>query len=280
MQQPRPNSVYDKLIIILARFYNDLTKNIITFCICIAAFVLLALIYNVRKSNVYNCSFTVLYEDLVRKVYGDRIDKLDLLINTNKPKARAILQIDNKSIDALKKVSATNILGEKLSKDMNTDRIPFIVNMSVTDTTYISKLQNAILLYLESGNTYLADKRRLRIKELKDEMEFIDRQLNMMDTLKRKYYLTGGGGSTTTSGEKNISSESSVYQISYDLYKKRQELIKKLDMPMNLYVIDDAIVPAKSTKPYSLLIIAGLIAGFITYMFMVYIVMPVVRYKN
>lgn len=268
------NGIYNKFIQILRAFYVDIKKNIVIFLACIISCSAVLTWLNMKRSNSYSASFTVVYEELVRKVYGDRLEKLDLLLQNNKPKAQQILGLNGAAITSLKEISATNILGEDLSKDMNTDKIPFIVYINITDTAYLASIQKSIISYLENGNSYLIDKRKLRLKEIQNELAFIDRQLNMMDTLKSKMYYS------TSKTDKSTEGNGTVYEVSYELYKKRQELTKKLDMPMNLYVIDDAIVPVKNNKPYAVILFAGMFIGFIIYMFIAYIVLPVVRYKE
>ena len=194
----------------------------------------------------------------------------------NKGKARVMLGLTTDQIKTLKNVEGTNILGEPLSKDLNVDRIPFIVNIYLSDTSHVSEIQEGILNYLENSNAYLISKRQLKMKEIDEEIDFINNQLKMMDSLKRRYQVSALAASTGAAG----SSEGSLYSLSYDLYKKKQELLKKKDMPMNLYVIDDAMVPTQSNRSYMLMIGAGLVAGFILYMFMAYIVLPVLRYKK
>jgi len=270
------STLYKRVIATLYFFYTDIKKNLVVFLSSIILVTGLFLALNIRKSNTYSASFTVLYEELVRKVYGDRLDKIDILLKSNKSKAQSLLNIDPKAMATLKEISSTNIIGEKLSKDINTDRIPFVVNIYLTDTTYTSEIQDGIINYLENGNDYLIDKRKLKIKEIDEELAFIDLQLAMMDTLKRKYYNEGSLNTDATTG----TSEGSVYQISYELYKKRQELMKKKEMPMNLYVIDDALIPVRNSKPYILIVLAGIFCGFIVYLGMAYLVLPVLRYKE
>lgn len=271
-----PVSLYDKLISVLHSFYVDIRKNIIIFFVCIILVPGVFIFLNMKKSNTYTASFTVMYEELVRKVYGDRLNKLNLLIEENNSKAQALLGLSKKQINSLKQIEATNILGEPLSKDLNVDKIPFIVNVYVSDTSYVRDIQEGIVNYLENANQYLINKRRLKIKEIDDEINFINRELKMMDSLKRLYHV-GIAATPVTSGN---SSEGSLYSLSYELYKKKQELLKKKEMPMNLYVIDDAIVPTKSNRSYVLMAAAGLITGFILYIILAYIVLPVLRYKT
>lgn len=276
VENQTPSSIYNKLISVLHSFYVDLRKNIIILLLCIVVVSGVFIGMNMKKANTYTASFTVMYEELVRKVYGDRLSKLNLLIEENNGKARAMLGLSQKQMNSLKQVEATNILGEPLSKDLNVDRIPFIVNIYLSDTSYVKEVQEGILNYLENANEYLISKRKLKIKEIDDEISFINNQLRMMDSLKLHYPV---GVSTGTTGTAN-SSEGTLYSFSYDLYKKKQELLKKKEMPLNLYVIDDAIVPTKSNRSYVLMTAAGFISGFILYLLLAYIVLPVLRFRK
>lgn len=270
-------SIYDKLIASLHSFYVDVRKNGVLFGTCIILMTGIFIFLNMKKSGTYKASFTVMYEELVRKVYGDRLAKLDLLLEGNKSKAQALLGLTTAQVKTLKKIEGTNILGEPLAKDLNVDRIPFIVHISLSDTNYIQEIQEGILNHLESANTYLVNKRKLKMKEINDEISFIDNQLRMMDSVKRKYQV---GTVTSTVNSSNNSGEGSIYSLSYELYKKKQELLKKRDMPMNLYVIDDAIVPTKGSRSYILMAAAGLFSGFVLYLFIAYVILPVIRYKE
>lgn len=271
-------NLYYKLIALLSVFITDLRKNIAIFLVAILLPVAILFVLKFRKSNTYNASFTVVYEDLVRKIYGDRLEKLNTLLQNNKPKAAQFLGLDKKAIDCIDEIKGTNILGEDLSKDMNIDKIPFIVNITVRDTNYILDIQKGILNFLENSNNYLIEKRNLKIKEIADEITFINKQLGMMDTLKRKY--NNGQVAGTLSPDKTNNTQADVYGLSYDLFKKRQELTKKLEMPMNLYVIDDAIVPVSAGRSVKFILMASLLFGFVLYLGTVYLLLPAIRYKK
>lgn len=271
-----PVSIYDRLIAVLHSFYVGIRKNTLLFIACMLLIPGLFIFMNMKKSNTYKASFTVMYEELVRKVYGDRLVKLNLLLEDNPTKARNMLGLSQKQMNSLKRIEATNILGENLAKDLNVDRIPFIVNIYLNDTNNVKEIQQGILNYLENANSYLIGKRKLKMKEIEDEIAFIDRELKMMDSLKQKFHV----GTIPTSSSTTNTSEGSLYSLSYELYKKKQELLKKKEMPLNLYVIDDAIVPTKSNRSYILMAAAGVFAGLLVYLFIAYIVLPVIHYKG
>lgn len=268
------NSAYHKIIRTLRMFYGDIKKNIAIFSLTVIVITGGLLALNVMKANTYKASFTVVYEELVRKVYGDRLDKLDKILDNNPGKAQNLLNLDANQLKTLKSVHGTNILGENLSKDMNVDKIPFIVHMYLTDTAHTYAVQNAILNYLENSTEYLAEKRKLKFQEIESEIEYIDMQLDLMDSLKRK---TNSSLSFQSKGEGATTENSSLYEVSYELYKKKQELMKKKTMPQNLYIIDDAIVSVKTSKSFVLVAIVGLILSFIVYGIIAYFVLPVIK---
>lgn len=271
-------SLYTKVIALLSQAIIDFKKNFAIFLLAIIIPIATLSFLSLRKSNTYTASFTVVYEDLVRKIYGDRLEKLNTLLQSNNERAAELLNLDIKIVETIEEVKGTNILGEDLSKDMNIDRIPFIINITVTDTSKITEIQNGILSFLENSNSYLMEKRNLKISEIKDEIAFISTQLEMMDTLKRKYYLSGKDASLST--EKATGTQADVYGLSYDLFKKRQDLMKKLEMPMNLYIIDDALVSKSAGRSFKAIGIIGVLIGLILYTSIVYVLLPAIRYKQ
>lgn len=271
-------NVYEQLIWALNKYITDMRRNMGLLISCLVIFIGVLVFINYKKSSVYKASFTVTYEDLTRKVYGDRLSKVNTLLQNNTGKASSLLNASDPALKSLKHIEGKNILGEALSEDLNTDKIPFVVNMHVTDTSYVDELQESILNFLENGNRYLSEKRQMKINEYQDELKFINKQLAMMDTLKIAY---NGAESTTSSSKKSSSTDgSTLYELSYDLYKRKQELNERLSMPKNLYVIDDAIVTNQSNKSYLMMIVLGFIIGLIVYSVLQYLIIPAINYKD
>lgn len=270
-------NVYEQLIWALNKYITDMRRNMALLVSCLVIFIGILVYINYKKSSVYKASFTVTYEDLTRKVYGDRLSKLNSLLENNRAKAGALLNTSDGALKSLRKIEGKNILGEKLSEDLNTDRIPFVVSMYITDTAYVDELQSNILQFLESGNEYLSEKRQMKMNEYEQELKFINKQLSMMDSLKTVY-----NNEESTSSKKSSSADggTTLYELSYTLYKRKQELNEKLTMPKNLYVIDDAIVTNQSHKSYIVMTLLGLIIGLVVYTILAYIVVPAVRYKG
>ncbi len=272
------SGLYDRLIAVLHRFILGIGKNIILFIVCVAIPVTMLVIVNNAEKNQYKSSFTVAYDDLVRKIYGDRLEKINALItHGNYGKVSYLLGLPVNTAKTLVKVKGSNILGQDLTEDMNTDRIPFIVTVTVKDTSKIPEIQERIVSFLEEGNAYMAEKKSIKIKEIQKELDFINEQLNLMDSLKRKFDANSISVSDMKASNYTNVSANTIYQFSYELYKRKQELERKKSMPANVQVIDDAIAPTSVRKSIITVVLMGLVAGTILYIIMLYFLIPVFR---
>ena len=56
--------------------------------------------------------------------------------------------------------------------------------------------------------------------------------------------------------------------------------MKKLEMPMNLYIIDDALVSKSAGRSFKAIGIIGVLIGLILYTSIVYVLLPAIRYKQ
>lgn len=268
-------NIYWGFINILRTLLISLKRNIGLLIGCVVVVAALLLLNQMRNEGKYKASFTVTYDDLVRKIYGDRLYKLNLLVDRGQyGRVSKLLGLTEQEAKALLQIRGKNILGENLTEDLNTDKIPFIVEILVTDTAAIPGIQAGIVGFLETGNAYLATTKKMKVQEIEDELKFIDQQLGMMDSLKKKYNATQLAGDNT---DKNSSSLSTIYNFSYDLYKRKQELQRKKAMPDTIQVLDDAIAVKKSSLTLVSLIIVSLIGGFCLFLFILIFIKPVFK---
>jgi hypothetical protein len=272
-------SFYNGLISLLRFCIAHIKKHFILFIICVVVTTTALYIKLNGGKKHYDISFTVSYEELARKIYGDRLVKINTLIELQDySKLKTYLNVDEPTIKGLLSVKGKNILGEDLTKDMNLEKIPFVITMRVKDTNSITELQNGIVNYLETGTPYLVSRKAIKMEELDKEVAFIDQQLAMMDSLKRKYNDASFSSGDAAADDK--ASSGSVYSFSYNLYKKKQELLRKKAMPNNLQIIDDAVVPEESKKSLSLILLVGIVAGSILYACIAGILIPVFKKED
>lgn len=274
------NNFYHTLIKMLHGLIVSLRKNILLFIICMAVGIVPLVIKNFKDGNGYKASFTLMFEELSRKIYGDRLSKLNTLVQHDEmAKVATLLDIDKKMAQSIKNIEAKNILGEDLDKDLNTDRIPFIVEFVTTDSSLVLPIQKSIVKFLETGNEYMADRTMVKNLERTEELEFINNQLRVMDSLNRKGNFQTGSVSTTTSN-KNTDLSNGTYDLSYELYKRKQELLRKERMPGSLMVLDDAIVSEEAKHSLFFVFVVGTAIGLFIYTALVAFLIPAFRYKD
>lgn len=273
-------SLYHSLIKYCSRVLHSIKKRsglfILSMLIGLGPFIFL---YAISEQK-YKASFTVVYDELVRKIYGDRLQKLNLLIKQHQySKVSELLKINIQDAGSLVDLEGKNILGEELSKDMNTDKIPFTIKLIVKDSAAIPRIQSGIVEFLDEGNKYLSARKNLKIGEINDELEFINNQLNLMDSLKRRHYNENISFKKEDKGDA-VTAQGSLFDFSYELYKKKQELIRKQKMPAGIQVIDDAFVSDRADKSPLLYMTLGILSGLIIYLLILAIIIPVLNYKD
>lgn len=270
---------YQTLIKMLHGLIVSLKKNIVLFILCMTIGIVPLFVKNMKDGNAYRASFTVMFEELTRKIYGDRLSKLNALVQRDEQaKVAMLLDVDKKMAMSIKSIEAKNILGEDLDKDLNTDRIPFIVEFVTKDSSQVLPLQKAIVKFLETGNEYMADRTRIKNLERNEELEFINNQLRVMDSLNRKGNFQTG--SLTVSAGKASDQSSQTYDLSYELYKRKQELLRKERMPGTLMVLDDAIVSEEAKHSLLFVLVVGTAIGLFIYTALVAFLIPAFRYKD
>jgi len=275
------NNFYHTLIKMLHGLLVSLRKNIVLFIFCMAVGIVPLLLKNINDGGAYKASFTLMFEELTRKIYGDRLSKLNALVQRDElGKVATLLDIDKKTAYSIKSIEAKNILGEDLDKDLNTDRIPFIVEFVTKDSSLVLPIQKSIVKFLETGNEYMADRTRIKNLERGEELEFINNQLRIMDSLNRKGNFQTGTISNTQANSKTTEQSTATYDLSYELYKRKQELLRKERMPGTLMVLDDAIVSEEAKHSIIFVLVVGTAIGLFLYTALAAFIIPAFRYRD
>lgn len=268
---------YYKCIRLFSKYLNIIKSKILLYIICILVGIVPLVIYNYSVSDMYKASFTVAYDELFRKIYGDRLAKLNTLIQRKQyAEAAVVMKIPVTTAKSLNSIEGKNILGEDLSKDLNTDHLPFVVNIVVDDSSKTKSIQDGIVNFLATGNEFMSERKKLKDLENEEELEFVEQQLRISDSLLKKGYSTSGSSSVNNADKK----EGTGFEYNYELYKRKQELLRKKRMPYYVTVIDDAIVSTQAKKSLTLIGGAGFIIGNILFAIMALFVLPVLRYKD
>jgi hypothetical protein len=279
------HGLYTAIIRLLSNAIMTIKNKMGLYVICLLLGIAPFVGYYFSKSNTYEATFTLAYDELVRKIYGDRLEKLNTIVQSGEyNKVSAMLGVDKKAAQSLNKVEGYNILGEDLSKDMNTDRLPFVVSITINDTTNTLALQTGIVSFLETGNNFMAERSKIKKLETKEEISFIDQQLQVLEGLYSKspnmQFNTTDISQQPKANDKPKTGTGSIYEYSYELYKRKQELMRKERMPGSIMVIDDAIVSTKACKPLWLLLAVGFVGGNFIFLVLAGLLIPAFRYKG
>ncbi|MBN9483276.1 MAG: hypothetical protein BGO70_00350 [Bacteroidetes bacterium 43-93] len=285
LQNEASENIYYKFIRFLHNILLNIRQHIGLFLICMIIGITPLLLKNYSDSDLYRANFTVAYDELFRKIYGDRLAKLNTLVQHQQTQTlKNILATDEKTAQALKSVTGKNILGDDLSKDLNTDHIPFVVEIVTDDSSKIIPLQNAIVHFLETGDDFMTKRMEVKMLENKEELDYINKQLNTIDTVYRKSGsaepLPVPQSKPSDNSTASEQADNSLIEFSYTLYKRKQELMRKQRMPQNLLIIDDAIVSVQKKRSTLLMIVAGSVIGFIFYALIAGIILPAIRFKE
>lgn len=271
---------YQTIIKMMHGLIVSIRKNIVLFVLCILLGIVPLFIKNMKDSDSYKASFTVMFDELTRKIYGDRLSKLNLLVqHDDMDKVALLLDIDKKTAATIKSIEAKNILGEDLDKDLNTDRIPFIVEFVTKDSSKVLPLQKCIVQFLETGNEYMADRKRIKNMETSEELKFINAQLTVLDSLNKTGNFQIGSSPTKTTG-KTADQSNASFDLSYELYKRKQELLRKERMPESLMVLDDAIVSEEAKHSLFFVLVVGTAIGLFLYTALAAFIIPAFRYRD
>src|SRR5688500_235569 len=83
---------------LLRKGVRTVRSNFILLLCCIAFVTGLVALLNVPRKNLFKASFTVAYDDLVRKIYGDRLYKINLLVQRGEyPKVAYYLGVNDQT---------------------------------------------------------------------------------------------------------------------------------------------------------------------------------------
>lgn len=272
-------SIYEQIIRYGHYFIFSIKKYKVVFVLSLLVGFAPFIYKYIGSSRAYESTFTVAYDELVRKIYGDRLNKINALVQQKDyKKAASFLGISPSDASKLVSVQGRNIVGEELSKDMNTDRIPFIVRFVVKDSSKIGIIQTGIVNFLEWGNDYMAGRSKMKIREIDEEIAYIEGQMRVMDSIKGKYLSERV--ETVTAPNATTPSYSSIFQFSYELYKKRQDLLRKKEMPGTIQVVDDAIVSRSTGGPLLKILVFGTALGMFIYLGSILFLIPMLNYKE
>ena len=150
---------------ILGSFYLFIFKHALVIIICTVLVGGIGYLVAMRTRPVYSLEMIVKPSDLTKRTYAEAIDQLNELASSKSYKGLSNeLKISEGNVRNIKRLNATNIDGEVLSKDTSsrTD-LPFIVKAEVYNNSIADSLQQMLLNYFNT-NDYLRERKVMQKK--------------------------------------------------------------------------------------------------------------------
>ena len=173
---------------ILGSFYLFIFKHALVIIVCTVLMGGIGYVIAMRTRPVYSLEMIVKPSDLTKRTYAEAIDQLNELASSKSYKGLSNeLKISEGNVRNIKRLNATNIDGEVLSKDTSsrTD-LPFIVKAEVYNNSIADSLQQMLLNYFNT-NDYLRERKVMQKKVFEEKLIFIEGELKKLDSLKEQY---------------------------------------------------------------------------------------------
>jgi hypothetical protein len=140
--------------------------------------------FKYKETNTYSdVKIGYAFNCFNKKYYGDILFDLDRLVaSRNYKKLGNLLNLKDKTVSNILSLEARNIVNSKLHEDFTEDKIPFYVHLKVLEDTNITKIQEAITLYLQQD--YFSNKQILnRQQNYLAEFKKLDEELITINKL-------------------------------------------------------------------------------------------------
>ena len=173
---------------ILGSLYLFIFKHALVIIVCTVLMGGIGYVIAMRTRPVYSLEMIVKPSDLTKRTYAEAIDQLNELASSKSYKGLSNeLKISEGNVRNIKRLNATNIDGEVLSKDTSsrTD-LPFIVKAEVYNNSIADSLQQMLLNYFNT-NDYLRERKVMQKKVFEEKLIFIEGELKKLDSLKEQY---------------------------------------------------------------------------------------------
>ncbi|MDG2463898.1 MAG: hypothetical protein P8M61_02315 [Crocinitomicaceae bacterium] len=140
--------------------------------------------FQVRNTKTfYKAKAAYTFNFIHKKVFGDLIlHTSDLNDHQDKKGLSKALKISQKTANSLLSINAKNITSSPLHEDFTDARVPFYLNIEISDTSQLDELQNAFTNYLNEDPTIYTFISK-ETKDLKKQLVFVKKEVKYLDSL-------------------------------------------------------------------------------------------------
>jgi hypothetical protein len=217
------------------------------------------------RASYFEVSMIAESSSVHRKTLAEMIKSLnDLIASQSYGKLAAELQISDPEARQITHIEMSSLLDESLENDTSTKfNVPFKVIARIKQTELTDTFQNAIVNYLDN-KPMLKKVKEQQVKYYTEKLDFIERELAKLDTLKTEYNRFFASSKITTTYYSNDVDPSNIYKHANELFNEKGAIMSWLISDSKpIQVIDEFKSP---TLPQSYsrfkLTIYGALIGF------------------
>ena len=208
----------------------------------------------------YSASMTVAFKYLTKKMYADMLAKANgMLASGNREAFAEMLQVSPETAAAVNSILSYNLPGEPLYMDLNNERMPFTISVSVNDPAVLPALQEGLIHYMEHS-PFVQQELALNMANKEAQMQHFTTQKAWVDSVKTLYIASLSGEPTSVP-----LSLSEVLEQSNTLFSKIEEIRRDKEQNWNIMVMDGFVAGAPTSPGGggNRTVLMGLIIGFL-----------------
>jgi|SRR5450432_30449 hypothetical protein len=182
--------------------------------------------YYSSRSAYFEVSMIAESSVAYRKTLLEMIQSLNELIGSrSQSKLASELGINEQQAKQISLIGLTSLYNESLESDTSTKfNLPFKIIARIRNTDLTDTFQNAIVNYLNNKPS-LKKIREEQVKFYNEKLEFTDKELAKLDTLKIEYNRFLASSKITTTYYNNDVDPSTVYKQSNDLMNEKGSIL-------------------------------------------------------
>lgn len=258
-----------EFFIFIARIIRFILLSLRRFFIpALIVFLLIAsggFLYWRSHKPVYETEMVCQFNNLSKKVYGDMLLKLDLLIQSQSWHTLAeALQMPEEQVAKITSLQGLNMQGSQLHEDVTSYRDPLYIKVKATDKAVFAPLEKSILDYLNTNSPYRLLRNEMELASINQKIRYLDRNLGLSDTVLLAYssFLHNIKlAKNTTAGFSNVSH---LLNYKNELEDKRiQNAWRIHELDQSVEILHGFLPPDKPERGRSKILIAGLALGLV-----------------
>ncbi len=198
-------SWFDFMITLLRYAVHGIRRYWFVYLLIFGLFATVFYLHSSTVKSYYKATSSYTYLYLPKKVYGDMLYDLELLVEGDQTdRFSEVLKVKKEVGQTLLSFKATNLINKPLHEDYTTKAVPFYIHLEVESEEHLTALQKGITDFL-NRNSFAKKKEAERLKKEKLKLKELDYQIHYVDSLLHIY-----------SGESDTSSLADWMQFKFE----------------------------------------------------------------